>query len=244
MRGEARSLGFFVALILTPAVAGAQKPSEEAPVLVLPAEPAGTPPDVAVNVTVNEGGAAASAAEEEVPPAPSPGTHFLLEAGAGVLFGGGFGGEGSLMLGAGGRLGGTPFRFYLVGEMAYAAMSGTGSIEGTRYVDERRWLDLDFGLRMIIPIVGPLRVFFDLMGGATLAHAGLEREGHTPLESTDWEPMMAASAGFQARIFEPLSVGLRVKVRFTDDGLDALRDQLGFTRDVPVSIDGTVTWHF
>lgn len=227
-----------------PTAAHAQKPEDVPPVFVMPEEASARErPDVSVSVSV--GGAPDAAPpglpEEQTPPP----THFIAELGLGATVRGAYGIETSMMLGAGGRLGGFPPIFYAVLESAFATAAAGGQISSAMaFADDRRFWDLSLGLRVYVPVWGPLRIFFDVLGGTTRASASLERTGVRTLEADERRPMASLSAGFQSRVIHRLSVGARVKLRFTDDGLADVRDELHLPNDRPVSVTGTATWHF
>lgn len=180
-------------------------------------------------------------------PAPAaavdPGTHFIVELNIGTSFTGAVGLAGSILVGAGGRLAGFPLIFYLVAEAGFQLGGSDGQIEGQGYVDSRQYADLTLGLRTYIPILRDLRLFVDLLPGATFTVSTLERDGFTTLESRGWYAHFAFGGGIQARILRELSAGLRVKVLATDDGLDDAREALGIYTPLPFVLTGSVTWH-
>jgi len=180
----------------------------------------------------------------EVPPEPQdPGTHFIVELNLGSSFTGSVGFAGSLLVGAGGRLRGFPPIFYLVGEAGFQLGGSDGQIDGARYVDGREYGDVSLGLRTYLPILRDLRIFLDILPGATFVTSTLARDGLTELHTSGWYAHFAFGGGVQGRIFRELSAGLRVKILATDDGLDDAREALGIYTPMPVVLSGTVTWH-
>ncbi|MBW2460675.1 MAG: hypothetical protein JRH11_03445 [Deltaproteobacteria bacterium] len=189
----------------------------------------------------------ATPAVVEVAPEPQepqdPGTHFIVELNLGSSFTGSVGFAGSLLVGAGGRLRGFPPIFYLVGEAGFQLGGSDGQIDGARYVDGREYGDISLGLRTYLPILRDLRIFLDILPGATFVTSSLARDGLTELHTSGWYAHFAFGGGVQGRIFRELSAGLRVKVLATDDGLDDAREALGIYTPMPVVLSGTVTWH-
>lgn len=175
------------------------------------------------------------------------GTHFLAEVnGGGALMGKGGLAIGGLV-GVGGKLRGFPLRFYLVGEFAYSSASDSVHLPGTALgVDEERsYRDVGMGLRIYIPVYGPLRLFLDAMGGASYAAGTFHRQGLATLSAGDWKPLALTAAGVQFRLFHHLSLGARAKIVFTSDGMEELRTISGGSESsVRSTITAGLTWHF
>jgi hypothetical protein len=213
--------------LLTPSFASAQKPDD----VVVPE----TRVDVDVRMHV------------EIPPQPErrdPGTHFLAGIEGGMAISGGVDFGGAVTFGIGGKFVGFPLRFYGLGEVGYAAAGHADQIEGRPFQESRSAFDLALGLRVVIPVFGPLRVFVDALGGAALVSAMLEREGMATQEATEWSWAGVLGAGVQVRVFHELSIGARLRLLFADDPLSDLRDQLTIGTPIPVSLAVGATWHF
>lgn len=195
----------------------------------------------------------AAAGAQEIPcergpcvkPRP-PGTHFLVE-----LHGGGsLNRDGGLavdgLVGVGGKLRWLPLRFYLITEFAYSTLTEEGQIQSLplMFRDERSFRDLALGLRTYVPLWRNLRFFVDLMGGATLQAASLERDTLMSRSASGWIPLALGAAGLQVRLFHHLSLGVRAKMVFTRDDLAGLHAAVG--RDTPLraALTAGLTWHF
>ncbi len=176
-----------------------------------------------------------------------PGTHFLIE-----LNGGGspFGARGPTIggvLGVGGSLRAIPFlRFYLVSELAYSQSTESGQSPAllTSFRDERTHRDLGFGLRIYLTLVGPLRLFTDVMGGASYLDGSIARPDLPLRNASGWSPLATVSTGLQVRFIRQLAVGVRVRFVLTGDELDGLRTAMGSESRRPVSMSAGLTWHF
>jgi hypothetical protein len=228
-------------------------PAEAEPIIVVEeADPETLPPGVNVNVHVGSGaactnGTCESSVDGEAQAEPErpeePGTHFLFEVGLGASFGGGFGFAADALFGWGGRPFGMPLRFYVFAEIAHLSNEASGTIAGSLYQNHHRYLDLALGLRTYVPIYGALRLFADASIGAALNTARLE---HTaiPLEEEGWYAAVGLGGGLQLRIFNGLSLGIRARVLFTDDGLSSTRTAMHIDDTIPFDLTGSVTWHF
>ena len=175
-----------------------------------------------------------------------PGTHFIAE----LNGGGSLNRDGGLALdalvGAGGKLPGFPPRFYFVAEFSYNTSTESGRLTSVpgNYRDERDYKDITFGLRTYLPIWGPVRVFADLLGGASNQSVILERDHHVTRQASDWSGLLAVGAGFQFRLMHHLSIGLRTKVVLTPHDVGGLHQATGSNAPYRTSLTGGVTWHF
>lgn len=176
------------------------------------------------------------------------GTHFLAEVnGGGALMGHSGGIAIGGLVGVGGQPRGFPLRFYLVGEFAYSEASERGQVPGLSldYSEERSYRDIGVGLRIYVPVYGPLRLFLDGMGGGTQAAGVFHREGLSTLSIGEWRPLGLAAVGLQLRLFHHLSLGVRAKLVFTGDGMEQLRALNGGSDSTLRStITAGLTWHF
>ncbi|MCA9667214.1 MAG: hypothetical protein KC503_16560 [Myxococcales bacterium] len=196
--------------------------------------------------------AAAPASAQEIPCQNGPcvkrhrrGTHFIAElSGGATTYGhGGLALEG--IFGIGGKLRGFPPRFYLIAELGYSSntISGAAPQTGASFRDERTYRDLAAGLRIYLPIFGPIRLFGDALIGASHISASLSRDGHDLDVATGWQTLVAVGGGLQVRIFHHLSLGARFKAVVTGDDVAGLRALSG-TSPTRLSATAGVTWHF
>ncbi|MEM9194613.1 MAG: hypothetical protein AAGF12_35875 [Myxococcota bacterium] len=194
------------------------------------------PADVEVNVNVH-------APPAEAPRPRRPGTHFIAEQQLGIAAGDDLDLAMAGILGVGGKLRGFPLRFYAIAEFSFSFAGSEGLLATGPYEDSRSYFGMGLGLRTYIPVFGPLRLHFDLVGGAALSTASLEGF-NLGTEGEEWYAMAALAAGVQFRMFRLLSVGLRVRYQFTDDPLSEFRESLGLSTSSPVQVLGGTTWHF
>ncbi len=187
--------------------------------------------------------ATAEAQPLETPTQIDTGTHFILEMNVGSSFAGSVGFAGSLIVGAGGKLKGFPPIFYLIAEGGYQRGGSDGRLVGGNYQDGRDYADFSLGLRTYVPILRDIRLFLDLLPGATNATSTLSRDGFADLRSNGWYAHFVLGVGVQVRIFHELSAGVRAKMLFTDDGLGDLRQALGIDTTIPIVLSGSITWH-
>ncbi|MBW2733313.1 MAG: hypothetical protein JRH20_13065 [Deltaproteobacteria bacterium] len=181
-------------------------------------------------------------------PAPPP-THFIAELNGGSTTFGGGGPIFSALLGAGGKLRGFPPIFYLIGEATYAASQESGGIPttGVGYRDERNAWDLLWGPRIYLPIFGPVRLFGEVLIGASHVTAHFSRDGQPTVAADDWLLLTRLGVGLQVRLFHYLSVGGRFQASVAQRGLDAYRsalDSAGVSPSMRTTATATVTWHF
>jgi len=185
-------------------------------------------------------------AERPAPPAPSgapPGTHSLLELNAGATLGGRPAEAGSALFGMGGKPVGFPWRFYFITEIGQAHIQDAGTLSSGMFEADRRYWNVAAGLRIYIPVWGPVRIFGDATLGGAYVLSSLLRRDLDPLEADDWYVMGAVAAGVQARVLHHLSIGVRGKLFFADDGLSDLRDRLDIAGGIPATVTAGLTWH-
>lgn len=175
-----------------------------------------------------------------------PGTHFIAE-----LYGGGsvssdMGFSVGGVLGFGGRPWGMPLRIYLVGEFAHSghAMDGQLPVAGLRYSGGRAYNDTALGLRGLLPIWGPIRLFVDVMGGFTHASGQLHRAGMPALSASEWQGLGQLAGGVQLRLWYHLSLGVRAKLVFSADPLAAQQQLAGHEAPLRSTFTAGITWHF
>jgi hypothetical protein len=174
------------------------------------------------------------------------GTHFIAEiAGGGALYGRGGGIVVGGLFGAGGQLRRLPLPVYVVTEVAYNTTTDAGRGPTLpEFRDERTHRDLALGLRIYVPVFGPLRLFAEVLGGASYVSASLDRADLAPVSSAGWVKLALVGAGVQVRLFHHFSLGARTRIVLTDDDLGGLRAITGAARAVRVSLLGGMTWHF
>jgi hypothetical protein len=174
------------------------------------------------------------------------GSHFLVEVNGGGTLVGGRGPMVGGLFGVGGKLRRLPFRFYAISEFAYSGSTdeGISTALGLPFRDQRARRDLDFGLRVYLPIWGPVRIFGDVLGGASYLTATLQRDGLPTLSSGAWQGHAVAATGLQIRIISQLSIGARVRFALTGEEPDALRATMGATSHQPITFMAGMTWHF
>ena len=197
--------------------------------------------DVNVDVAVHDGGG-----EGEAEGSPSRGKHFIAEGSAGLMLTPGFGGSSHLLLGAGGRRPGGFLRFYAIGGLAHASVRSSHARDGLRYEHSRHHLDVIAGLRIYVPVTGPVRLFTDLLGGGSHMWSNLEGGPFDAYRAQGWRPVFIWAIGLQVRVTQELSVGGRLALRSTSDPLEELHEHVGETQATGLMVDlgGTVSWHF
>jgi len=188
-------------------------------------------------------------ASEPVTRPRSRGTHFIAEPfagshiqGAGSFAWGGF-------VGYGGKPRGTPLRFYILAGFMRSSDHRTGYVSDppVRTTYDLGLTDVDAGVRMVVPLVGPLRLSTELMLGASIADASLMNASVGTTHQNHADPHLMLGIGPQLRILNELSVGVLARTTFTDVGeirsdgaLSGWKDSLG-RRSVIV---GTLSFHW
>jgi len=172
---------------------------------------------------------------------------FLLELAPGLTLsdrGSTLGYDVGLTFGVGGKLRFFPPRFFLLASFGFGGAGSRGDRYGAPYAFVSNHYDLAGGLRILIPIVGPLRVYADVLGGVTRVAGSLERAGAMPLTSDSWEPMLMLAAGLAVRVHTNFSVGLRARFDLMR-GEDALAAAAGLpTKMQRFLLELTATMHF
>lgn len=175
-----------------------------------------------------------------------PGTHFIVELNGGgtLLRDGGFSVEG--LIGAGGKVPFLPLRLYVISEFAYSTSHGSGLVASMplAYRDERDYRDIALGLRLYLPLFSGLRLFADVLGGASHQAVVLEREELPVRRVTGWSPHAHVAAGLQYRLFYHLSLGVRAKVVLSDPDPAGLYAAVGTEAPIRTSLTAGLTWHF
>jgi hypothetical protein len=172
-------------------------------------------------------------------PTPDRGTHFIVQATGGVTATetGTFG----VVVGAGGRIG--ALRLYAIFEAAWASAETTGRGTTGGYSATLKGADLAGGLRALVVAQGGLRLYVDLLAGATRATYSLDRAGLESLSSRTWPGLIAVAGGLDVRLLRSLSVGARIKGYPVDQEPGWLAaTHVGLTRSVDITAG--FTFHF
>jgi hypothetical protein len=144
------------------------------------------------------------------------GTHFLVQATTGFSCDESMGLGYGVLLGAGGKLRGFPPRFYLLVEASRATHDRESSGGGGTLTSTFTGTDIAGGLRVLMPVSGPLRLYADVLVGGTHGEYGVTRAEGTPRESQRWSPLVDLAAGMDFRIHHNFSAGLRFKAHLLD----------------------------
>jgi hypothetical protein len=173
-------------------------------------------------------------------------THFLAEIAGGVLFTSDPGMALGAILGVGGKFRGFPPRFYLIGEFSYGTATTEGLNQGAarEFQDSRSFRDVGGGLRIYLPIYGPLRLFGDLVFGGSHVSANLKRTDAPVVQAAGWTPLVQVGAGLQLRVMHHMSVGIRSKVVVLDQDLAGLYAAVGRVPPVRQTWTASLAWHF
>jgi len=132
-------------------------------------------------------------------------------------------------VGYGGRLGGSPVRFYgVVGfdRAAYAA-TGTHPFGGWQWSTERSYYDMHVGLRMLVPVVWELRWYLEALAGASYLDGSLEREIAPRVSTSGWSALLVGATGLELRWHRHLATGIRGELRAMLGEPDALATVIG-----------------
>jgi hypothetical protein len=143
-----------------------------------------------------------------------PSQFFLLEASLGLSLadrGDALGFDAGLTVGVGGKLRHFPPRFFLLGSFGGGVARTRGDHNSTPFALATNHLDLLGGLRILIPIFGPVRIYGDVLGGMTRVGGTLDRYGAMSLAAESFEPMLTLAAGLSLRVHTNLSLGLRAR---------------------------------
>ena len=99
------------------------------------------------------------------------------------------------MLGAGGRVPGSPLRLYLVGELAQSTSERQRTSDGRTELVQYEAMDASLGLRGYVPVYGRLRFFADALVGRTLSTTPEDGEF---ARTSAWSSLFALAAGLTA----------------------------------------------
>jgi hypothetical protein len=175
--------------------------------------------------------------------AANRGTHFLVQATTGFSCDESMGLGYGVLLGAGGKLRGLPPRFYLLFEAARASHDrGTDGSTGT-LTSTFTGTDVAGGLRVLMPIAGPLRIYGDVLVGGTYGEFGLSRPDADPRASQRWSPLVDLAAGMDFRFHRNFSAGLRFKAHLLDPTPSWMKSMGGSASRVG-ELAATLTAHF
>ncbi len=171
------------------------------------------------------------------------GTHFLVQATTGFSCDSSMDLGYSLLLGAGGKLRGFPPRFYLLFEASRATHDREIQSNAGTLSSSFTGTDVAGGLRILMPVAGPLRLYGDVLVGGTYGEFGLARGDGTPRESQRWSPLVDLAAGMDFRIHRNFSAGLRFKAHLLDPTPSWMKGQGGSASRVG-ELAATLTAHF
>ncbi|HEY3358614.1 MAG TPA: hypothetical protein VGQ83_35530 [Polyangia bacterium] len=190
--------------------------------------------------------AAAPARAEQRPTvaaARDPGTHFILQATAGLTVDGGAAPVYGAVFGVGGRPARSPLRLYALFEVAGATTDAAGVTPTGAYGATLRRVDIAAGLRFLLPVSGPLRIYADLLVGGTTYQASLERQGLDPRSSENGTALVDVAAGLDLRLVRNCSLGLRFKQHLLDP-TPAWLAGLGAAPARSSDLSAAITLHF
>jgi hypothetical protein len=171
------------------------------------------------------------------------GTHFLVQATTGFSCDESMGLGYSLLLGAGGKLRGFPPRFYLIFETARATHDRESTGSGGTLTSSFTGTDVAGGLRVLMPVAGPLRLYADVLVGGTYGEFAVARGDGTPREAQRWTPLVDLAAGMDFRVHRNFSAGLRFKGHLLDPTPSWMKGMGGSASRVG-EIAATLTAHF
>src|SRR5262245_61080270 len=124
------------------------------------------------------------------------------------------GGALALQTGVGGSWAGSLPRFFLTLRYEHAGIDHGPS--------RREYDDVAAGLRILVPVVEPVRIYGEALGGVTDARATLARDGLPMLDSARMRPLFQLAAGVQIRFHTNFSIGGRIAQSWLDESPDAL----------------------
>lgn len=184
------------------------------------------------------------------PPAIAGGTHFLLQLEGGlalspadtsdVRFGYGF------TFGYGGRLSGTPLRFYafFAYDRATFSLDGPNADIDTILTAEWSYNDFQVGARMLIPVWWHLRWYIDLLGGVSYMTA-TQAIGHAALQDeVDTNAVLTAATGLEVRWHRHFATGIRAEIRWVVDGTEELLAPYNSAKDYRINVLATQAFLF
>ena len=120
----------------------------------------------------------------------------------------------ALQTGMGGSWAGSLPRFFLTLRYEHAGIENGPSV--------RTYDDVAGGLRILIPIVEPVRIYGEALGGVTDARVTLDRMNLPTLDSQRMRPLFQLALGVQVRFHPNFSVGARIAQSWLDQAPDAL----------------------
>jgi hypothetical protein len=169
---------------------------------------------------------------------------FFVEAQPGIESGEqpGIGPTLGIEAGVGGSWRGSRPRFFLVVRGAISASTASGTQGG---ISRREYDDVAGGLRLLVPIVGPLRLYAEMLAGATVASASLERHDLPALDEQHLRPLAEVALGASLRLSDRFSVGVRGQLSMHDQAPDAIAAAAGVPMSLPrAAVATTLTFHF
>ncbi|NOZ85346.1 MAG: hypothetical protein GXP49_03610 [Deltaproteobacteria bacterium] len=178
------------------------------------------------------------------------GTHFALELDGGAAFGLSYdeckpGYTAGASFGLGGRPGGSPLVFYFL----TAYKRNNMELDGGQLSLDRTVNSLLFGPRMVLPLFYGLRFFIEGLIGPAWVSSKLRAKSDVSLEQgTETRFAYSLAAGFQYRIIESLSIGIKAtyadEYKDEQDPLVLLVNGSGGDPGRRVTTSAFVTFHF
>ncbi|HEY3234738.1 MAG TPA: hypothetical protein VGJ84_08470, partial [Polyangiaceae bacterium] len=161
---------------------------------------------------------------------------LLLPAGGPVL---------GAAIGAGGMLPGNPLRVYLIGLIAGSRVSEGGG-EGTlTWRTQREFFDAAAGLRVYLPIYGPVRLLGEAALGESHARAQRSSSDGSVSARDAWLGILAFAGGVQVRVVPWFSVGANARFIFHRDlDFEAQNSSGGSAALRRTVLSATATGHF
>lgn len=158
--------------------------------------------------------------------AQARGTHFIIEAGAGVSDAEGYTFDDTLgtsigvTLGAGGKFSGNPLRLYVIGNLMYSGfdMAEVKSVWGGTLQTSGRMSGFFLGGRALLPVYSGLRIYGEFGLGSTHTGATLtDSEQIIDLGESESNFSVIASTGIEYRLLRSFSLGAKANVVMIDD---------------------------
>jgi hypothetical protein len=147
--------------------------------------------------------------------------------------------------GVGGSIASSRPRFFLVGRYETAGLVYESPPSRLGYRLERDWDDASLGLRILVPIVEPVRIYADALVGTTLERGELRRIDLPALASERQRLLWQLALGLQVRLHTHFSIGARVQETWLPAEVDTLAVAAGASIDpARTSFALTVGAHF
>lgn len=151
------------------------------------------------------------------------GTHFLIQIQGGFALPPssdmglalGYG----LQAGWGGRLRGTPVRFY--GVFAFDRTS-FNSEPVTNWTAERSYNDFQVGIRMLLPVYFRLRWYIEVLAGGSIISGQYHRDDLFDARARGGSFLITTTTGFEVRYHRNVATGVRAEMRWNPRADDVI----------------------